>query len=200
MNMNRKKILIIDNYDSFTWNIYHHVTESFLDVEVIRNNLIKKHAINDKKYLGIIISPGPGHPKKLHNVLDIIKSKINVIPILGICLGHQALGLAHGADIKRMKRVVHGQTDKIKIKKRDKLFNKVPETFLATRYHSLEIEKKTLPKEIEVLALSKYNHIMAIKIRNIFAYGVQFHPESIATNYGKLILKNFVKICLNARK
>ena len=191
--------LLIDNYDSFTWNIYHYMTIHGVKVEVIRNDLINSNDIRKKKYRGIILSPGPGHPKTAGNMVKIINDLKKGLPFLGICLGHQAIGYACGAKIEKMKCVMHGRTDNIFQKKSSKIFKGIPKSFIATRYHSLEISKKKLPKDIEILALSENNIIMAIKIKRKPVYGIQFHPESFATEYGKLIFKNFINTCLNSK-
>jgi len=127
--------------------------------------------------------------------MDIISNYKNKIPMLGICLGHQAIGASFGAKIVKMKKVMHGKTDKITIIKKSNITKNIPNNFIATRYHSLEISNEYLPKEIEVLAQNKEKSIMAIKVKNKKIYGLQFHPESIATSNGELFFKNFIKMC-----
>ena len=191
--------LLIDNYDSFTWNVYHSIARQGAKVIVRRNDKLNLEKISHDYLKGIIFSPGPGHPKDSSCMLKIIdKFKIKV-PLLGICLGHQALALSFGANIKKMKKVIHGKTENIIIIKRNKIFKKFPNNFLATRYHSLEVVEKNLPKNIEVLAISKNKTIMALKIKKYDIYGVQFHPESIASQYGDTLFKNFIELCQNRR-
>ena len=191
--------LLLDNYDSFTWNIYHYISAFDVKVDVIRNDKINTKKIIKKNYDGIIFSPGPGRPEKAGNMLDIIENCCNKIPMLGICLGHQAIGLKFGAKIIKMKNVMHGRTDTILCTKRNVLFKKIPTKFIATRYHSLEISKENLPTNIEVFAISSKKNIMAIKIKNKNIYGLQFHPESISTKYGEIFFKNFVFECLKIK-
>ena len=187
--------LLVDNYDSFTWNIYHCIASLGIKVIVKRNDKINKSELKRNKYKGIIFSPGPGHPKESSAMMNLIKCFKKKIPLLGICLGHQALALSFGAKISKMKKVMHGKTDKVFLIKNNKLFNGFPQNFIATRYHSLEIVNKNIPKEIQVLARSKYKTIMAFKVRNYDIYGVQFHPESIASEFGNVLFRNFVEIC-----
>ncbi len=187
--------LLLDNYDSFTWNIYHYVSELGIKIKVLRNDKVNSEYIRSREIKGIILSPGPGHPFYSGNMLSIIKDNYRNVPILGICLGHQAIAFAFGAKIVKMHKVMHGRTDKIKIVKRNNLFLNIKNSFTATRYHSLEIKKETLPKNIEVTALTADSKIMAIKVKNKNVYGLQFHPESIETEYGKILFKNFVSVC-----
>ena len=188
--------LLIDNYDSFTWNIYHYMSIFGVKVDVKRNDAVNSEFIRKKKYLGIVLSPGPGHPKSAGNMVSMIKEQDISIPILGICLGHQAIGYAYGAKIEKMKNIMHGRTDNILKKKNSIIFKDLPNSFVATRYHSLEVSRLNLPKCIEILALSANNIIMAIKIKNKPVFGIQFHPESYATEYGKNIFKNFINACV----
>ena len=189
-------LLLLDNYDSFTWNVYHFLKSFRVKVQVVRNNKIKA-SDNNKfgKYKGIVFSPGPGKPENAGEMMNIISNYKDKIPMLGICLGHQAIGASFGAKIVKMKKVMHGKTDNITILKNSNIIKNIPNNFIATRYHSLEISNKNLPKEIEVLAENKEKSIMAIKVKNKKIYGLQFHPESIATSNGELFFKNFIKIC-----
>ena len=189
-------LLLLDNYDSFTWNVYHFLKSFKVKVQVVRNNKIKAND-NKKfeKYKGIVFSPGPGKPENAGEMMNIINNYKDKIPMLGICLGHQAIGASFGAKIVKMKKVMHGKTDSITILKNSNIIKNIPNNFIATRYHSLEISNKCLPKEIEVLAENKEKSIMAIKVKNKKIYGLQFHPESIATSNGELFFKNFIKIC-----
>ena len=189
-------LLLLDNYDSFTWNVYHFLKSFKVKVQVVRNNKIKAND-NKKfeKYKGIVFSPGPGKPENAGEMMNIISNYKDKIPMLGICLGHQAIGASFGAKIVKMKKVMHGKTDNITILKNSNIIKNIPNNFIATRYHSLEISNKNLPKEIEVLAENKEKSIMAIKVKNKKIYGLQFHPESIATSNGELFFKNFIKMC-----
>ena len=189
-------LLLLDNYDSFTWNVYHFLKSFKVKVQVIRNNKLKaSDNYKFEKYKGIVFSPGPGKPESAGEMMNIISNYKDKIPMLGICLGHQAIGASFGAKIVKMKKVMHGKTDNITILKNSNIIKNIPNNFIATRYHSLEISNKNLPKEIEVLAENKEKSIMAIKVKNKKIYGLQFHPESIATSNGELFFKNFIKIC-----
>ena len=184
------KIILIDNYDSFTFNLYHYLS-SYCKVEVVRNDKIDSSEILKKKYNKIVISPGPGNPNQAGNCLKIVKKLYKKIPILGVCLGHQIIGQVFGSKIIQAKTLVHGKTSKIFSKKIGILKN-LPKTFDATRYHSLIIDKKTLSKNLSITAETKNGIIMAVQHNNYKVHGVQFHPESIKTKYGLKILKNFI--------
>jgi len=189
-------LLLLDNYDSFTWNVYHFLKSFKVKVQVVRNNKLKaSDNYKFEKYKGIVFSPGPGKPENAGEMMNIISNYKDKIPMLGICLGHQAIGASFGAKIVKMKKVMHGKTDNITILKNSNIIKNIPNNFIATRYHSLEISNKNLPKEIQVLAENKEKSIMAIKVKNKKIYGLQFHPESIATSNGELFFKNFIKIC-----
>jgi|TARA_B100001765_G_scaffold19499_1_gene11211 anthranilate synthase component 2 len=184
------KIILIDNYDSFTFNLYHYLS-NYSDVEVIRNDKINSFEILKKKYKKIVISPGPGNPNQAGNCLKIVKKLYKKIPILGVCLGHQIIGQVFGSKIIQAKKLVHGKTSKIISSKKGILKN-LPRTFEATRYHSLIVENKTLSKDLIITAETENGIIMGIQHKNYNVHGVQFHPESIKTKYGLKILKNFV--------
>lgn len=188
-------IVLIDNYDSFTFNLYQYLSE-FSEVIVCRNNEITIEELMNLKPKGIVVSPGPGRPENAGISVDVIKELGNKIPILGVCLGHQAIGLAFGGNIKEAKNIMHGKKSNIRVKK-DILFSGIKRKFEVMRYHSLIIEKETLPKEIEVIASSLDDEeIMAIKHKEFNIYGLQFHPESIYTEEGKTIVRNFVmEVC-----
>ena len=192
--------LLLDNYDSFTWNIYHYMSSFDVKVDVIRNDKINSKKVILNNYNGIIFSPGPGRPENAGNMMNIIKDCYGRTPMLGICLGHQAIGMFFGAKIIKMKNVMHGRTDTMKWIKKNSLLKTIPNKFTATRYHSLEISNKNLPSNIEVSAVSSKNNIMAIKIKNKKIYGLQFHPESISTMYGHLFFKNFILECNKIKK
>ena len=188
-----KKIILIDNYDSFTFNLYHYLSSLKVKVDVIRNDQITSYEILKKKYNKIVISPGPGNPNQSGNCLKIVKSLYNKIPILGVCLGHQIIGQVFGSKIVQTKKLMHGKTSKI-ISKRLGILKNLPTSFEATRYHSLIIDKKTLSKELEITAESKDGLVMGVQHKKYAVHGVQFHPESIKTKLGIKILKNFIKI------
>ncbi len=188
-----KKIILIDNYDSFTFNLYHYLSSLKVRVDVIRNDQITSNQILKKKYNKIVISPGPGNPNQSGNCLKIVKSLYKKIPILGVCLGHQIIGQVFGSKIVQAKRLMHGKTSKI-ISKKLGILKNLPKSFEATRYHSLIIDKKSLSKHLEITAESKDGLIMGVQHRKYNVHGVQFHPESIKTKLGIKILKNFIRI------
>ena len=185
------KILLIDNYDSFTYNLYHYLSSLKCKVEVFRNDKISLNQIKKKNFDKIVISPGPGNPNQSGNCIKIVKSLYKELPFLGVCLGHQIIGQVFGSKIVQAKKLMHGKTSKIKSKKIGILKN-LPSTFEATRYHSLIIDKKTLSKELEITAETEDGVIMGIQHKKFNIHGVQFHPESIKTKFGIKILKNFI--------
>ena len=184
------KIILIDNYDSFTFNLYHYLS-TYSSVEVIRNDKINSNEIIKKKYKKIVISPGPGNPDQAGNCLKIVKKLYKKIPILGVCLGHQIIGQVFGSRIIQAKKLIHGKTSKIFSKKKGILKN-LPKVFEATRYHSLIVDKMTLSEDLEITAETKDGMIMGIQHKKYNIHGVQFHPESIKTKHGLKMLKNFV--------
>ena len=186
------KILLIDNYDSFTFNLYHYLSSLKAKVEVFRNDEVNEKEIIKKKYNKIVISPGPGNPSQSGNCLRIVKNLHKKIPILGVCLGHQIIGQVFGSKIIQAKKLMHGKTSTIESLKIGILKN-LPKKFEATRYHSLIIDKKTLSKNLEITAETKDGLIMGVKHKKYNVHGVQFHPESIKTKLGLKILKNFIK-------
>jgi len=191
-------ILIVDNYDSFTYNLYQYVGELYKDVKVLRND---KFTIEDLKKLplkGIIISPGPGRPENAGLSVEIIKSFEGRLPIMGICLGHQAIGHAYGGKVISAPEIRHGKTSIITHNQND-LFKDLNDNLKIMRYHSLIIERSTLPKNLEITAQTKDGLIMAIKHKKFQTYGLQFHPESIFTEGGKMIIRNFVEVICNAK-
>ena len=185
------KIILIDNYDSFTFNLYHYLSSLKVNVDVIRNDKITDKQIVKKKYDRIVISPGPGNPNQSGNCIKIVRSLYKKIPILGVCLGHQIIGQVFGSKIIQAKNLMHGKTSVIESSKIGILKN-LPSKFEATRYHSLIIDKKTLSPELEITAQTKNGTIMGIKHKKYNVHGVQFHPESIKTIIGIKILKNFI--------
>ena len=187
------KIILIDNYDSFTFNLFHYLSSLKTNVDVVRNDKISPKEIIKRKYDKIVISPGPGNPNQSGNCIKIVNSLYKKIPILGVCLGHQIIGQVFGSKIIQAKRLMHGKTSIIISKKKGILKN-LPIKFEATRYHSLIIDKKTLSKDLLITAQTSDGLIMGIKHKKYNLYGVQFHPESIKTKIGIKILKNFVNI------
>ena len=185
------KILLIDNYDSFTFNVYHYLSSLGAKVEVFRNDKITSKEITKKRYNKIVISPGPGNPDQSGNCIRIVKSFYKIIPILGVCLGHQIIGQVFGSKIIEAKKLMHGKTSIIMSKKIGILKN-APRKFEATRYHSLIIDKKTLSKDLIITAETKDGVIMGIMHKRYNVHGVQFHPESIKTPIGLKLLKNFI--------
>ena len=185
------KIILIDNYDSFTFNLYHYLS-SFAKVDVLRNDKVDHHYIVKKGYNKIVISPGPGNPDQSGNCLKIVKKLHKKIPILGVCLGHQIIGQIFGSKIVQAKELVHGKTSNITNMKIGILHN-LPKSFLATRYHSLIIDRNSLSRDLIVTAKTSDGIIMGIMHKKYKIHGVQFHPESIKTKYGLKILENFVK-------
>ena len=187
------KVILIDNYDSFTYNLYHYISKLNCEVEVYRNDKVDTKTILRKKFKKIVISPGPGNPNQSGNCLDIVKSIYKKLPILGVCLGHQIIGQVFGSKIIQAKKLMHGKTSLIISKKKGILIN-LPQNFEATRYHSLIVDKKTLSKELEITAETKDGLIMGIQHKKFNIHGVQFHPESIKTKLGIKILKNFINL------
>ena len=185
------KVLLIDNYDSFTFNLYHYISSLGVKVDVVRNDKITSKDIKKNKYNKIVISPGPGNPSQSGNCINILKSLHKEMPFLGVCLGHQIIGQVFGSKIIQAKKLMHGKISKIKSKKIGILKN-LPKTFDATRYHSLIIDKKTLSDCLEITAETEDGLIMGVQHKEFDIHGVQFHPESIKTKLGIKILKNFI--------
>ena len=186
------KILLIDNYDSFTYNLYHYLSSLKCKVDVYRNDKIKINKIKRNKYKKIIISPGPGNPDQAGNCLKIVKHLYKTIPILGVCLGHQIIGQIFGSKIKQAKKLVHGKTSLI-VSKKIGILKNIPRKFEATRYHSLIIDKKNFSSDLIITAETKDKVIMGIMHNKYNIHGVQFHPESVKTPEGMKLLKNFLK-------
>ncbi len=184
-------LLVIDNYDSFTYNLVQYLGELNADPQVFRNDKITLAQIRKMQPKQIVISPGPCTPKEAGISNDVIRTFSGKIPILGVCLGHQCIGDVFGGKIVRAARIMHGKTSAIYHDKKE-LFRNVSNPFQATRYHSLLIEKKSVPEELEITAWTKEKEIMGVRHRKYPIWGVQFHPESIMTPEGKNILKNFL--------
>jgi anthranilate synthase component 2 len=190
-------ILLIDNYDSFTFNLYQFIGQIRQDILVKRNDQITLEEIEKLNPDKIIISPGPGIPQNAGICIEVIKKFGSKIPILGVCLGHQAIGYAFGGKVIRAKEIMHGKVSKIKTDE-ENLFKGIYKEIVVMRYHSLIVEKETLPSELEITAQTEDGVIMGLKHKKYPIYGVQFHPESIGTKDGFTIIKNFiegVKIC-----
>ena len=185
------KILLIDNYDSFTFNLYHYLSSLKTKVDVVRNDKITPKEIIKKRYNKIVISPGPRNPDQSGNCLNILRTLHKDFPFLGVCLGHQIIGQVFGSKIVQAKKLMHGKTSNIKSRQIGILKN-LPRSFEATRYHSLIIDKKTLSDNLEITAETNDGLIMGVQHKKYNIHGVQFHPESIKTKLGMKILKNFI--------
>ena len=186
-------ILVIDNYDSFTYNLVQYLGELGADLKVYRNDKITAGEIKKLAPSRILISPGPGKPKDAGISEEVIRVFYKTTPILGVCLGHQAIGEVFGGRIVGAKSLMHGKTSAIYHDSKD-IFKGIPNPFMATRYHSLLVERKSFPKVLKITARTKDKEIMGLKHKTYPVYGVQFHPESILTLEGKKILKNFLEM------
>jgi len=188
-------ILMIDNYDSFTYNIVQYCRELGADLKIIRNDEMSVEEIEKLSPEKIIISPGPASPDEAGVTLEVIEYFKDKLPILGICLGHQSIAQVFGADVVRAKNMMHGKTSKMKQTTECLIFKDLPQEFIATRYHSLIVDKNTLPDSITPTAFSTDDdEIMALKIKDKDIYGIQFHPESIMSEYGHEMIGNFLKL------
>lgn len=186
-------ILLIDNYDSFTYNLYHQIAQFGEDIKIIRNDAITVEEIRALQPKAIVISPGPGEPKDAGIVIAMIRDLYKEIPILGICLGHQSIGEAFGATVSRAKNIMHGKTSLLQFEKTG-LFAQFEREVEVMRYHSLIIEKQTLHVDFRIVATSADDgEIMAIQHKQYPVYGLQFHPESIGTELGKDMISMFLK-------
>jgi len=184
-------LLMIDNYDSFTYNLVQYLAEIGQEVEVVRNDKISIGEINKLNPQYIVISPGPCTPNEAGISLELIEAFKGKIPILGVCLGHQSIGQAFGGKIVHAQTIMHGKTSKISHNNKG-VFRGIKNPFIATRYHSLVIEKQTLPNCFDITAWTDDNEIMGIKHKELAIEGVQFHPESILSEHGHDLLKNFL--------
>jgi len=186
---------MIDNYDSFTYNIVQYCRELGADLKIIRNDEMSVKEIEELNPQKIIISPGPASPDEAGVTLEVIDYFKDKLPILGICLGHQSIAQVFGGDVVRAKNMMHGKTSTMKRVGECEIFKDLPQDFIATRYHSLIVDKNSLPSNIEATAYSEDDdEIMALKIKDKDIYGVQFHPESIMSQYGHEIIGNFLKL------
>ena len=186
-------ILLIDNYDSFTYNVKHYFNELGAEVQTFRNDKITINEIKKISPKAIVLSPGPCTPNEAGICLNLIEEFKNIFPILGICLGHQSIGQAFGAKIIKCKEIMHGKIDSMKHFNHE-IFKNIENDFVATRYHSLIIDKNTLSKDFLITAENKNKIIMGIAHTKLPIYGFQFHPESIGTEIGKNLLENFLNI------
>lgn len=186
-------ILLIDNYDSFTYNIFQEISELGAEVQVIRNDRITVEGVLRMNPERVVISPGPGRPENAGISVSLISKLAGKIPVLGVCLGHQALGYAYGARIIGAKRLMHGKTSLI-YHDGSGIFAGIPNPFEATRYHSLLVERETIPDSFKIIAWTEDNEIMGLQVKDLPLFGVQFHPESILTKEGINILQNFLRI------
>ena len=186
-------IIIIDNYDSFTYNLVQYIGSINKNIEVHRNDEITINEIKLKKPSGIVISPGPGKPEDAGISINIIKTFGDNIPIFGICLGHQVITVAFGGKVSSADEIMHGKTSRIH-QTGSRLYEDIPEIFEATRYHSLVALDNKFPKELKVTSRTSNGLIMSLEHKNLPIYGVQFHPESIVTEYGMKIIQNFLNI------
>ncbi|MFH2068165.1 MAG: aminodeoxychorismate/anthranilate synthase component II [Candidatus Omnitrophota bacterium] len=186
-------VLLIDNYDSFTYNIFQEISELGAEVRVVRNDRITIDEVLRMAPERVIISPGPGRPENAGISVSLIKELAGKIPVLGVCLGHQALGYAYGGKIVGAKRLMHGKISRI-FHDGSGIFAGIPDPFEATRYHSLLVEKETLPDSLKIIAWTEEKEIMGLQVMGLPLFGVQFHPESILTKEGINILQNFLKV------
>ncbi len=185
-------IVLIDNYDSFTYNLVQYFGELESDIRVFRNDAITVAEVDAMKPDHIVISPGPCTPNEAGISIEAIKELGPKYPILGVCLGHQSIGAAYGGEVVRADRIMHGKISEIR-HTGNVLFRDVPSPFTATRYHSLIIRRETCPPDLEIIAETDIGEIMAVAARKHRVWGVQFHPESILTQHGKTIIRNFLK-------
>jgi anthranilate synthase component 2 len=188
-------VLMIDNYDSFTYNVVQYCRELGADLKVIRNDEMTIEEIKALDPEKIILSPGPSTPDDAGVTLDVIKAFADTTPIFGICLGHQSIAQAFGGEVVRAKQMMHGKTSQVEVDAQTPIFNGLPQEFRATRYHSLIVKKEGLPEDIVPTSHSKDDQeIMSLQIKDRPIYGVQFHPESIMSEYGHEMLDNFLKL------
>ena len=186
-------ILLIDNYDSFSYNLYQLVGEIDPEITVIRNDEKTVEEIRALAPDRIILSPGPGRPEQAGVIIDVVRALGEEIPILGVCLGHQAICSAYGATVTYAKSLMHGKQSEARLDSGCPLFAGVPERTPVARYHSLAADPSTMPQALKVTAVTDDGEIMAVQHRDNPVYGVQFHPESIMTPFGKTMLRNFIK-------
>ncbi|MBO7333934.1 MAG: aminodeoxychorismate/anthranilate synthase component II [Lachnospiraceae bacterium] len=187
-------ILLIDNYDSFSYNLYQLIGEFEPDIKVIRNDELTVDEVKELKPDAIILSPGPGRPEDAGICIETVKKLGSKIPILGVCLGHQAICTAYGAKVGYAKKLMHGKSSMARLDVNSKLFNDCADVIEVARYHSLAADENTIPKELKVTAVTRDGEIMAVEHEEYPVYGLQFHPESILTPAGRDIIRNFINI------
>ncbi len=187
-------ILLIDNYDSFSYNLYQLVGELNPDLKVIRNDECTVEEIRAMKPEAVILSPGPGRPADAGICIEVVKTLAGEIPILGVCLGHQAICEAYGGTVSYAKQIMHGKTSVIKPDPESPIFAGLGEAIQVARYHSLAAVGETLPEQLKITARTKDGEVMAVEDKKKSVYGLQFHPESVLTPQGKKILKNFLEV------
>lgn len=185
-------VLLIDNYDSFTYNLYQYIGQICGEVRAVRNDRITVSGIKALKPSHLVLSPGPGFPKDAGVCLDAVKEFAGEIPILGVCLGHQTIGQAFGGLVSHAPKLMHGKTSMIKADTQCLIFKGLPDTFRAARYHSLVVKKEGLPECFRITAWDESGEIMGIEHKNFPLFGIQFHPESFMTEYGIDMLRNFM--------
>lgn len=187
-------MILIDNYDSFTYNVVQYLEELGVEPKIFENNKVTIDELKSLDFDSIIISPGAGNPNTAGISMAVIQEFYKTKKILGICLGHQCIAKFFGANIAKSKNPTHGKTSKIFVCENSKLFKNLPKNFDVTRYHSLEVEKSSMPSSLKITAETQDGTIMALEHNALPIYGVQFHPEAILTQYGHELLKNFIKI------
>jgi anthranilate synthase component II len=189
----KPRVVMIDNYDSFTYNIVQYFGELGADVQTFRNDAITCQGIEQLQPTHIVVSPGPCSPIEAGISVEVIQYFAGKVPLLGVCLGHQAIGFAFGGEVVRAKRVMHGKTDRL-ASQQSGVFAGLPANFEVVRYHSLVVKRETLPEALEVTAYSSDGEIMGLRHKTLAVEGVQFHPESVASEHGHQLLQNFLKI------
>ncbi|HEY2674811.1 MAG TPA: aminodeoxychorismate/anthranilate synthase component II [Rugosimonospora sp.] len=188
------RILVVDNYDSFVYNLVQYLGQLGVDCEVRRNDEIDLAEVGRLDPAGVLLSPGPGTPQRAGICVPLVREYAGRLPILGVCLGHQAIGAAYGATVNRAPELLHGKTSEVH-HRGDGVLAGLPDPFTATRYHSLAVVESTLPDEIEVTGRTESGVVMAMRHRSLPIEGVQFHPESVLTQYGHLLLANWLATC-----
>ena len=185
-------ILLIDNYDSFSYNLFQLIGSLNPDIKVIRNDAFSAQEIEQMRPETIILSPGPGRPEDAGVCIDVVKELGDKIPILGVCLGHQAICMAYGGTISYAKELMHGKQSVTRLDRECPIFHNLPEDIPVARYHSLALKEETLPECLSITARTDDGEVMAVKHKHYSVYGLQFHPESILTPDGKTIIQNFL--------
>ena len=189
-------IVLIDNYDSFTYNLVQYIGEFDPEIKVIRNDKIDAQGVLDLNPDSVVISPGPCTPNEAGCSKNVIECMAGKVPVLGVCLGHQSIGAVFGGNVIRAERIMHGKISKV-THNGNVIFEGVPTTFEATRYHSLIVERSSCPNELEIIAETAEGEIMALAHKTHPIWGLQFHPESILTGCGKQLIQNFVNTCIS---